>query len=200
MRAVILFATLFLTGCGTTSTPSDYFARNHLPAPTLAAFPHCRGYGCAHVESVHLPNRDWMTISRLFPAHDADDERKKVARAIGLFEQRVGIRTGTSEDVAGTYTNPGPYQLDCVDESTNTTVYLTLLQQRGWLKFHDVMAPDTRVPYGVGIFVAHRTAVMRDKRTGMRYAVDSWFHDNGIDAEIVPVNVWKKRWHPGDPV
>jgi hypothetical protein len=189
---------LLLAGCATTATPQSYFARNDIPQPSIEKFPHCRGYGCHTIEPITLNKNEWAKIKKLFPAKSASKEREQIAKAIGLFERMVGPITRTDEDLAGTYIHPGPYQLDCVDESTNTTVYLNLLDQQGGLKFHDVTAPQTRVPFGVGIFAAHRTAVIRDKKTGIAYAVDSWFRDNGKDADIIPVSIWKQHWHPKD--
>jgi hypothetical protein len=34
-------------------------------------------------------------------------------------------------------------------------------------------------------------AIIHDKTTGERYAVDSWFYDNGSPATMVPFDVWK---------
>ena len=46
----------------------------------------------------------------------------------------------------------------------------------------------------------HTTAVIEDIGTGTRYAVDSWFFDNGIPPAIVELSAWKKGWGPGDSV
>ena len=199
-RLVALAAALLLTGCGATITPQGYLAKNNIPDASVKSFPHCRGYGCHIVEKVRLNDPEWKRISKRFPAKDAASERAAIATAIADFESIVGPITHTDIAVAGTYVQPGPYQLDCIDESTNTTIYLMLLQEKGWLKFHEVKAPNTRVPFGVGVFVSHRTAVIEDRATKTQYAVDSWFHDNGTPAEIVPLRLWKQRWHPGDPV
>lgn len=199
-HAVSLAALLLLAGCGATITPQGYLAKNNLPEASSNGFPHCRGYGCHVVEKVVLDKKEWPRIGKNFPAKSPETERAAIAAAIGQFESIVGPITGTQGDVAGTYVQPGPYQLDCIDESTNTTVYLMLLQEKNWLKFHDVKAPNTRVPFGLGVFVSHRTAVIEDRVTKKQYAVDSWFHDNGKPAEVVPLSIWKARWHPGDPV
>jgi hypothetical protein len=33
--------------------------------------------------------------------------------------------------------------------------------------------------------------MVHDKTSGERYAVDSWFYDNGSPATMVPFDVWK---------
>lgn len=200
MRLHLLALTLLLTGCGATITPAGYIAKNNLPPVSAAEFPHCRGYGCHTVETIALSKSEWKRLARFFPAKNPGAERAAIARAVGEFENIVGSITKTQGDVAGTYVQPGPYQLDCIDESTNTTVFLMLAAEKGWLRFHDVRAPNTRVPFGIGVFVSHRTAVIEDRATKIQYAVDSWFHDSGKPAEIVPLKIWKNRWHPGDPV
>ena len=37
---------------------------------------------------------------------------------------------------------------------------------------------------------------MEEIETGQKYAVDSWFEDNGHPAHIVPLIEWKKGWKP----
>jgi hypothetical protein len=43
----------------------------------------------------------------------------------------------------------------------------------------------------------HNTAVMVDEETGARYALDSYFGDNGAPAAAVPLDLWLADWHPG---
>jgi len=202
MRPLILAAALLLSGCGATITPAGYLAKNNIPPVAADHFPHCRGYGCHTVETIQLSKAEWKRIDKFFkrPAKTAAAERNKISIAIAEFEKIVGPITQTHIDVAGTYVQPGPYQLDCIDESTNTTVFLMLLNGKGLIKFHDVKAPNTRVPYGLGVFVSHRSAIIEDRATRIQYAVDSWFHDSGTPAEIVPLKIWKRGWHPGDPL
>ncbi|MCB1555996.1 MAG: hypothetical protein KDJ15_01650, partial [Alphaproteobacteria bacterium] len=146
---------------------------------------------------------EWESIAALFPAQrDAARERSAIARAIGRFEEIVGARNGTSADKSGTFAGTGKTgQHDCIDESTNTTMYLTLLEKEGILRFHGVSGPLSRTPFttlGQGKLWPHQTAVIREIADGKSYAVDSWFHDNGHPAEIVPLATWRAGWAPGD--
>jgi len=185
-----------ITGCSATMPPAMYYTRHDMPQPTLDSFPHCRFYGCRNVDRVQLTAAEWQALSKHFPARDANDERERIAEAVGHFERIVGAITGTDEDVRGTYIKGGMFQHDCVDESVNTTTYLMLMDQKGWLKFHAPQAPNSRPPLFSGRLGPHRTGVVMDKETGIRYAVDSWFHDNGEKAEIVELATWKHGWHP----
>jgi hypothetical protein len=87
-------------------------------------------------------------------------------------------------------------QHDCVDESLNTTIYLTLLEQKGLLRHHNVEDPTVRLPIIHSGRWPHQTAVISEIETSKFYAVDSWFHDNGAKAEIVPLRKWKDGWKP----
>lgn len=189
-------AILLLAACSTTTAPDRYYKKKGLAQPTVASFPSCRGYGCTYVDRVSLTKKEWREIGRLFPAKTAEKERAQIAKAIATFERIVGAKTGTHEDVRDTYIKGGAFQQDCVDESTNTTTYLSLLAQKGWLKHHIVSAPNSRLFFTSGNLGPHSTAVIEDKKTKAKFAVDSWFHDNGKNAEIVPLQSWKSGWHP----
>jgi len=163
------------------------------------AFQHCHGYGCRHIADISLSPRDWQEIDDLFhpPSADAAQERERIAEAIGLLEVFAGGYAGTDGDVKGTFYSVGAGQLDCVDESTNTTVYLALLKKAKLMRYHEIGAPNTRIPLVnyLGRW-PHQTAVIIETANGAEYAVDSWFHDNGHRAEIVPMKQWKAGWKP----
>lgn len=180
------------------ATPESYLAAHGLPAATLRNFPHCYNYGCDKVADVSLNAQEWSAIDALFspPSRNAEDERAQIAKAVGLFERIVGAKTGTQADIHGTFGHIGPFQQDCIDESTNTTVYLSLLAQRHLLRFHNASAPDTRSPLFLSGRWPHRTAVIVENDSHTPYAVDSWFHDNGSDAEVLPLALWKDGWKP----
>mgnify|MGYP006950043666 CR=1 FL=1 len=44
----------------------------------------------------------------------------------------------------------------------------------------------------------HTTAVVEEVASGERWAVDSWFHDNGVAPEILELPRWKAGWSPDD--
>ena len=87
-------------------------------------------------------------------------------------------------------------QLDCIDESTNTTTYLRLLDQAGLLRHHRVVERATR--FGLFVGMPHSTAVIEELDSGNRFAVDSWFHDNGQPPHIVRLEDWRAGLDPGN--
>jgi len=109
-----------------------YLSKRALSMPSENSFESCRGYGCQYIDELQLTKSEWRTIEKPFrrKTKTAEQERKKIKQSIALFEQIVGEHTGTSEDVWGTFQKGGHRQQDCVDESTNTTIYLLALEQR----------------------------------------------------------------------
>ncbi len=195
-----LFMALIVVGCATHDAPSYqyYLERKGLEHQTPYRFQHCRGYGCKYISNVEFSEKDWGNIKRTMNSGAATPaaEREAIKNTIALFEQQVGQKTGTDEDQWGTFRKTGAYQLDCVDESTNTTVYLSLLQQRGLLRHHHVESPTARFPLIHAGSWPHQTAVISEKETGRFFVVDSWFHDNGEPAEIIDLKQWKEGWKP----
>ena len=131
------------------------------------------------------------------PAADASEERTRLAHAVALLERIVGERVGTSADIGGTF--QGAFksgQLDCVDETVNTTVYLSLIEDDGLLEWHTLGAPADRNLFTGACCWPHKTAVVNETSSGDSYAIDSWFHDNGVPAEVVPLSDWLSGWRP----
>lgn len=160
----------------------------------------CYDNGCASVAQLGLSGaeRDALRAILTPAAVDAATERERLRAALAQMERYVGERTGTSRDRGRTFNFVGDPQMDCIDESTNTTTYLTLFRRDGLLRHHEVAEPATR-----GWFVfgwPHATAVMREIASGAVWAVDSWFLDNGEPPFILPLEVWRRGWEPGDPI
>jgi hypothetical protein len=130
------------------------------------------------------------------PPVDARAERGLTAQAIARLELASGALTGTQRDRGGTFGNVlEPGQLDCQDEALNTATYLTLLAQDQLLRFHE---PDGLAHRGLfwGGGWPHSSAVLAQRSDGQRFAVDSWFLDNGAPPFIVPLESWLDGWRP----
>lgn len=161
-------------------------------------FTHCHGYGCASVSRLGFSDSEWQDIRTLMqpPATRPADERRLIRVAIAHLEQLVGAKTGTGSDRGGTFRAAGrPGQLDCIDESTNTRVYLHMLYDDHLLTWHQ--------PFGLahrGLLIVggwpHTTAVIREQGSDKRFAVDSWFLDNGKLPHIVELTNWQQGWRP----
>ena len=189
---------LLLTACVSPRDPVDYLSQWNVKNYSSSGFDHCKGYGCRLIDHVKLSSKEWRRIDRFFrtPAKNAEIERSRLESVIGEFERIVGPITNTHTDVKDTFYKLGDDQLDCVDESVNTTTYLLMLQERGHLKFHEIEQPAARPILLAGNRWPHQAAVVRDKETQTRYVVDSWFEDSGADAYVVEVKEWTYGWSP----
>ncbi len=200
MKRLTLASLILLAGCSTSGPAGDYrpyLANKGVQNIAPDSIPHCHGYGCRLKSYATLTPAEWKQIGKYFKTgRTALEERQAISQAVGEFERIIGPKTGTASDIAGTYEQLGDEQQDCADESVNTTVYLELLRQKNLLKHHDVSNIAARIPILGGGLGFHQTAVIVERETGARYAVDSWFYDNGHNADIVPLSDWLYGWRP----
>lgn len=165
--------------------------------PSMAAFSVCQDHSCATLSTQSVTEDAWHTLTRDLqaPAVDAEQERRLVAGYVAAMEDYVGALTGTSHDLPGVFRGTGrPGQMDCIDEANNTSTYLKLLRTRHLLHWHQVGDLSTRGYFLFGW--PHTSATLIENDTGVRYAVDSWFHANGEPPEILELARWKDGWHP----
>jgi hypothetical protein len=180
--------------------PDTFVRGDIITQPTQHDFSVCHGGTCAIVSQARLDDAQWGHILEVFSAasRDAREERARIAEAIARFERIVGAMTDTADDRAENETGASWWsQMDCIDESTNSTTYLRMLAGAGLLRWHRVEARVTR-----GFFLfgwPHTTAVVSEAAGGAKWAVDSWFHGNGQLPEIVPLDQWKTGWRPAKP-
>ena len=165
--------------------------------PTLVRYTVCFDHSCATIVTDSLSQDEWRMATQPLrnPAATAAEERSDIARSIAVFEDIIGRHTGTYRDMGGNMRGFGqPGQLDCIDESTNTTTYLRLLERGGLLRHHRVLERSTR--FGLFVGMPHTTAVIEETGTGDRYAIDSWFLDNGQPPFIARLELWKAGGEP----
>ena len=166
-----------------------------LCSQALAAAPdfvHCYDFGCKSTLELKFSDAHWRRIEALFNRAEFDREQEKQAirRAVALMERISGDMSGTHVDKGGNYQGRDlPRQMDCIDESTNTFQYLLALEQRNFLKWHRVDMKQRRIVW----FVTHWTATIREIDTDARFAVDSWYRDNGELPFIQPISDWQRK-------
>ena len=168
----------------------------------LSNLPICSRYGCSEITYVSLNSEQWGKIISIFkiPPTSAAKERELLSIAIGQIETVVGAKNNTHGDIGGTFniylnlSKGQSEQMDCIDESTNTLLYLRVLQQEQKLYWHEVYGLSSRG--GIRAGYPHTAVIIIDKKTNQKYIIDSWFHDNGKPAEVVSYQIWKKGWKP----
>ena len=170
-----------------------------LAPPTPASFSICHGHTCRFIAPAGFSVTEWQSIETAFAdgAASAERERDILPSIIGMMETIVGAQTGTGGDLAENHARHGESgQMDCIDESSNTLTYLTLLDNAKLLRWHRVGARLNRGPYTLVMQAPHSAGEMIERATGTRYAVDSWFGANGEPAIVVSRAAWSRGYRP----
>lgn len=150
---------------------------------------YCHGYGCEFQTPVPIDAAAVSALQRMFAGHqsNAAEERKAISEAVRWWERRASPLTGGPPRQHGSDIGHAHHlgATDCIDEATNSTTILIVLEQRGLLKFHTVQRPASR-----GYIVnAHSTAVIQEKG-GEAWVVDMWMHDMGEAPDIMTLTRW----------
>jgi len=186
MRPVLLLLAL-LAGCAPARP-----LRTAEPL-SLDRIPVVYGFGRKRCEHIDVSPADWSTIESIFEpdSEDAGEERQRIRQAVAEMERIAGEQTPTHYDVGkNRFPEVSLGQMDCRDESYNTTTYLRLFQERGLMRWHEVLEPAFRAPL---VFDAHNAAQIRDRSTNVQYVVDSWFLDNGQLPYIQEADAWLRK-------
>ena len=192
MKRILVSIVLFYISC---IAYADTFIRDDIITnPTPSHFNICHGGTCENIADVSLNEAQWEMVKSLFSGvRTAEDERQGIKLAIAKMERIVGRLTDTYNDKGKNDADDKlNHYMDCIDESTNTTLYMTMMQKSGLFKHHTVEDRGNR-----GFFFngwPHTTAVIKETRTERLYAVDSWFLDNGEQPFIVPMKEWHDGW------
>ena len=128
----------------------------------------CHGHGCQKQESFTFSQADIADLEVLMNyARNSDtpqQERRAIAYAIGWIERRVGPQTGTANDKASLGFMNASGQLDCVDEATNATSYLLILQRNGLLRHHAIVRPFSKASF---FQWPHMAAMIKVRQNGL---------------------------------
>ena len=155
-------------------------------------FIHCYDFGCKSNQEVLYNQLQWADIKNLFTAEalTSAEEKQAIRQAIAMMETFSGEIAGTSLDKGGNY--PGYdiiKQLDCIDESTNTFQYLSALEELNLLIWHKVEPKKRRTRW----FLDHWTAVVSENSSNQKFAIDSWYRDNGEPPYIQLLKDWQVK-------
>ena len=153
----------------------------------------CHAYGCNASTEVRFSDAELKELHRFFVGvRNAEEERDTAARVVGLFYLLAGKQSPVWQDHGENDDDEELIgRMDCIDHSTNTTVFLRLMQQSGWLRFHDVAEPVQR-----GFWAAHWAARLIERADGSEWIIDSWFFDPGRPAAVFPLDTWRRGAAP----
>lgn len=192
--AVLTLMTIFATAAAADDAErARFYARANAQPPSGSVISYCHGYGCHFKTRIVLSAGDISRLAGIMSSGRGSPaaERRAISRAVVWFENKAGRIAGTSSDrpKLGVYQGGDPTQLDCIDESANTTSLLLVMSRRGMLRHHEVLSPRTR-GFLLDFRYPHNAAVIREKKGGERWAVDSWPRGNGGPPDILPLSEW----------
>ena len=146
----VLIAAVVLAGCthDRGNGPPGHYAAFNVAPPDKNSVEVCHAYTCDENDLL-LPAKDVAEIATVMRNTKRADtpfqERRAIAYAIARIEIKVGDKLGIKDRAGMEFGGTGdPTQQDCVDEATNTTSYLVVLQSNGLLKYHTVKIPLTK--------------------------------------------------------
>ncbi len=156
----------------------------------------CSGYGCVLKDRFSLTKKQQGRLRNIMVSgqKSATLERKAVARAIAAMETYARGRLRYKADIPKAPVRYNGYrgQMDCIDESLNTTAYLTYLHGRGWLRHHKPRKSYAERGFILDGRYPHKSAVMIQKN-GKKWAVDSWYKRDGKPPAIKPLKQWRRE-------
>lgn len=162
----------------------------------------CFNSSCARTEMLTFSAADMEKVKEQLaycPGQDLYDRLQRVRIAVWqmqvLAQKYAPLLANDREVNDREYGVDG--RLDCVDSASNTTNYLAILTKLGQLPSWRVEEPGVRSPLDFNS--VHWTAVLKDKVTGEKWSVDSWFRPNGHLPFVLPLNIWEAEiqgWLP----
>lgn len=170
----------------------------------------CFNYSCNTEQSIAYSDARLAAVAGMLAAADnAERERNVLAMALGLLYGWAGEVSPIAADRGGNAADDDALgRMDCIDHSTSTTRLLRMLEARGMLRFHRVLEPIKRVRY---VVAQHFSAVIEETALAergaanaqgdeprdaernqgpLRFAMDSWYYDNGMAAVVLPLQQW----------
>ena len=200
-RAYAFWVAIILSGlCGQSpavaagATAREWFSEQGYVEPDGGRVIVCHGYGCTRRQAVNI---DGTVIQRaatlLKSARSAEAEREALSEIVREYTAQLARELGGAPDRPGSPLQmAGQYgQMDCLDETANTTSLLVELDTRGLLAHHHAARPESRGFFFDGRY-PHFTAVIVEGKAGIEWAVDPWRHAPGQRPDILPLSQWRQ--------
>lgn len=192
-RMTVAAVAMLLTACtyaGKSVDKEIAAVGNRAPRPD--GFVICYGHGCTKRAATAFTAAEWDEIAAIFAGTPESPraERRRIAYALARAEQIIGPKTGTGDDIGGSFPGLGrPGQMDCVDEMTNTGTYLTMFEQAGFLQYYRPGRRVSQAFFGRAVW-PHTVTTMYDVADGTEYVIDTWLEDSGELPYIMPFKEW----------
>lgn len=147
----------------------------------------CSAYGCKTQQKFTFSDKFMNGLRAIFMemrTNDGFSERLFLKKAIAAMERESMESTGLQNDRPSIdlFGNLDPGQLDCVDEATNTTSFLLILNDAGLLRYNRILGPIWK---GGLTRWTHYAALIVDRKTKVQYAIDSGVTKQGGEPYII---------------
>jgi len=155
----------------------------------------CHGYGCSRRQVISVGGALLARADAFLRAGRAspEAERRALARVVSAYTAYLAASIGGKPDVPGSPAQMSGVhgQMDCLDETANTTSLLLVLQDKGLMTYHKVERPESRGFFLDGRY-PHFSAVIVERGSGLEWAVDPWRKAPGQMPEILPLVQWRQ--------
>ncbi len=165
---------------------------------TRQSFKLCHGYACTQRTPTGIEDTAWRDILSSFAkaAPTPEEERLRIAKAVGQIENHINQKTGMRLDRAEAVAfETDTHQMGCIDEAVNTSRYLRFLGEEGVFAFHKAYDPVHRGYFIDGMW-PHNSGAVQENETSDIYVIDSYYQDSGHPADIVALDTWLDNWKP----
>jgi hypothetical protein len=176
------------------ATARQWFAEQGYVAPNAGRIIACHGYGCSRRLSVDIDGNVIPRAAALLKSTaSAEAERQALGEIVRAYTAQLARELGGAPDRPGSpFQMSGQHgQMDCLDETANTTSLLVELDRQGLLAYHQVARPQSRGIFFDGRY-PHFTAVIAEVKSGIEWAVDPWRHAPGQKPDILPLSQWRQ--------
>lgn len=106
----------------------------------------CFNYGCQSEARVRFSDSlIERQVTYVQMAESAANERRRLAEVVGQLYREAGRQSPIHADRKGDYLDEGVYgKMDCIDHSESTTRLLAMLEARGAMRYHRLIAQQRR--------------------------------------------------------
>jgi hypothetical protein len=197
-RAAGVFLGMFMLTQGVMAqsrTPESWFREEGYVSPVSDRIIGCHGYGCEHRTEIAVQPSWFGKVAAVMRQgrSSPEAERKALREAVRIYTAYLARRFGGKPDVPKSPASLSGKigQMDCLDETANTTSLLLVLKHNGLLVHHQVERPQSRGFFLDGRY-PHYTAVIVDSRSRIAWAVDPWARMPGQKPDLLPLEEWQK--------
>lgn len=195
LRFVPIVAVMLPFHVGAAQPAQSWYGEQGYVAPSSTRIVACHGYGCSRRTALIVDSSLLSQASGLLKSRQASPEAERTAirEVVRSYTAYLSRQVGGKPDLPGSPPQMSGVhgQMDCIDETANTTSLLLVLQEQGLLVHHQVERPQTRGFFFDGRY-PHTTAIIAEKKTGREWAVDPWRKAPGQRPDILPLAVWRQ--------